>query len=429
MNGRKAVLSALLILLAAASQALRTTAAPSSTLTIYPDKSLGQINSFVYGANYGPWNIVAPDMMPMAQAAGITYLRFPAGDWGDLNDMTPFQIDLFITHARQMRAEPSISARLKGGTPEKAAELVRYVNVEKQYGVRYWSIGNEPNLYRDYTVEQYNRDWRAMAKAMLAVDPKIILVGPDVSQYPPLSATDTYSAKIHDWVRAFLQANGDLVSIVSIHRYPFPKGQNLPATTIAELKANAPEWDAIIPDLRGVIKETTGRDLPVAVTEVNSHWSKAVGGEASLDSYYNAIWWSDVLGRLIRQRVEIVAFFTLISSGDIGGFGLLSRYDARPTYYVYKLYQQLGTELLETESTDADVTITAARRNDGKLTLLIVNAAVEPRTVALAGVKSSGQAELWRLDPDHKAEKIGAADLTSGSLDLPAQSASLYIIP
>jgi hypothetical protein len=53
-------------------------------------------------------------------------------------------------------AEPSISVRLHGGTPEAAAELVRYTNIEQGYAVRYWSIGNEPSLYRDYDTETYN---------------------------------------------------------------------------------------------------------------------------------------------------------------------------------------------------------------------------------------------------------------------------------
>ncbi len=39
--------------------------------------------------------------------------------------------------------------RLLDGTPEKAAELVRYTNIEKKYGVVYWSIGNEPNLFAE----------------------------------------------------------------------------------------------------------------------------------------------------------------------------------------------------------------------------------------------------------------------------------------
>jgi beta-glucosidase len=406
------------------------TAAQTPALAIWADRQLGTISPYVYGANHGPWSLVALDMLPLAETSGITYLRFPGGNWGDDFDLTPDQIDMFMTFARRLHAEPSISARLKGSTPEVAARLVRYVNVEKQYSVRYWSIGNEPNLYKNYNVEQYNRDWRKFAEAMLTVDPTITLVGPDTSQYPPPQYIDPDSVKAHEWLRAFLKANGDLVKIVSVHRYPFPKSLNAAPTTIGELKDNAREWDVIIPALRKVVKETTGHDLPVAVTEINSHWNVVSEGEATPDSFYNAVWWADVLGRLIRQQVPIVAYFNLYTNSGLGTYGLLSRYDARPTYYVYQLYHQFGDQLLETESTDAEITISAARRRDSALTLMIVNPTLQPKTVSLdmSGFAPAGQAELWRLDPDHKAERIGmTGEIASGAVSLPAQSVSLYV--
>jgi beta-glucosidase len=335
---------------------------------------------------------------------------------------------MFMTFARRMKAEPSISVRLKDGTPEVAAKLVQYVNVEKKYGVRYWSIGNEANLYKNYSVEQHIRDWRAIAEAMLAVDPKITLIGPDTSQFPPPNMTDPDSTKAREWLRAFLKGNGDMIDVVSVHRYPFPKAMNAP-TTIPELKDSAREWDVLIPRLRELVKETTGRDLPLAITEVNSHWSRVIGGEATPDSPYHAIWWADVLGRMIRHRVDIVAYFTLYTNDSLGAFGMMGRYELRPTYYVYQLYRQFGDELFTTESDDPDVTITAARRADGKLTLMVVNPTLQPKSVGLRllGITASWEAELWRLDPDHKAEKIGTVNLEANTLDLPAQSVSLYI--
>jgi hypothetical protein len=150
------------------------------------------------------------------------------------------------------------------------------------------------------------------------------------------------------------------VDIVAIHRYPFPRSMSGPATAIDDLRANSREWDAIIPKLRADIREITGRDLPVAVTEVNSHWSAAIGGEATPDSFYNAIWWGDALGRMIRQGVAIVAHFALQSPNAYGGWGLLARYEARPTYYVYQLSQRFGQELVYASSDDLDVSIYAA---------------------------------------------------------------------
>lgn len=46
-----------------------------------------------------------------------------------------------------MGATAMFNVRLLNGTPEQAAEMVRYVNIEKKYNVQYWGIGNEPTLY------------------------------------------------------------------------------------------------------------------------------------------------------------------------------------------------------------------------------------------------------------------------------------------
>jgi len=144
---------------------------------------LGLISPLVYGTNHGPWSVVTYDLRPQAEAAGITFLRFPGGNWGDQNTLRGYQVDQFIDLAQRMGAEPSISVRLTGGTPESAAELVRYANVESGYDIRYWSIGNEPSLYSEYDTVRYNPEWRTFAEAMRAVDPDILLIGPDLYQY------------------------------------------------------------------------------------------------------------------------------------------------------------------------------------------------------------------------------------------------------
>jgi len=396
------------------------------TLTVDPAAHLGTISPYVFGANYGPWGIIPVDLWPLAEAAGVRFLRFPAGNWGDDFDLMPYHIDPFIAFAKRINAEPGISVRLKGGTPEKAAEVVRYVNIEKQYSVRYWSIGNEPDLYRDYSVEKYNLEWRRFAEAMLAVDPGIIFVGPDVSQYPPTIEGDAYNNIRRDWVRAFLRANGDKVGIVSIHRYPFPRGNNALPTTIQALRETVREWDVMLPDLRGVVRAAAGRDIPLAVTEVNSDWSKPIGGEASPDSHFNAIWWAAVLGRMIRERVQMVAYFALESSGSLGAYGLLDRYAARPTYAVYPLYKQFGSELVDSASSDPDVSITASRRADGALTVMLVNLADDdkPAALVLAGFTPAARTSF---DKTHHSAVVQPGFGADGAFTLPAQSVTLLI--
>lgn len=400
--------------------------AQDAGLSVDASQPLGAINPFVYGANYGPWALAPVDMWPMVETSGITYLRFPAGNWGDQNDISEAQLDMFITQARKWKMEPHVHVRLLNGTPEKAAELVRYANIEKGYNIRYWSIGNEPNLFKDYTVEQFNKDWRPIAEAMLKVDPKIILTGPEVSQYPPNDDPNDYRAPLREWVRQFLKVNGDLVGLVSIHRYPFPLSMSSGAETDDQLRENPDEWDTIIPDLHKVIQDAIGHDLPVAVTEVNSNWDN---GASAPTTFIHSIWWADVLGRMIRQRVEIVNYFALFTKDS--NFGLLGRYDARPAYYVYQLYKQFGTQLLTSASSDKDVSVTAALKNDGSLTLIIVNRAADEKTmpIKLKGFTPVSAAEVWLMDKDHKAEQIGTQDFTTGTLTLPAESATLYVIP
>ncbi len=407
---------------------------PATGLVVYLDRPLGQVSPYVYGANYGPWMVVPYELMPQAQAAGIRFLRFPGGNWGDQHNLRPYQIDAYIRLARQLAAEPSISVRLRGGTPEQAAALVRYTNLEQGYSVRFWSIGNEPSLYPDYDVERFNREWRAFAQAMRAVDPDIRIIGPDIHQFTADPAANPKDRHGKDWMRSFLEANGDLVDIVSFHRYPFPRCRTCPPATVDELRANVTEWDAIIPALRALMRETLGEEKPIAVTEVNSHWNKAVGREATPDGFYNAIWWADVLGRLIRQQVYIVAYFALQTSPGAGPWGLLASHDVRPTYYVYRLYREFGSTLLAvTLPEDArGLSAYAALREDNTLTLILVNRDSVSHTVpfTVVGGTVSGPLRLTRLDRAHLAEPLAPLDYTPGlPLTLPGPSVTLVQVP
>jgi hypothetical protein len=407
-----------------------TIAAQDDVLYVDAAEDLGAISPYVYGASYGPWALVSPEVTPAAAESGVTFLRFPGGNWGDENDIRPEQIDLFILQARSWNAEPSIAVRVDGGTPEKSAELVRYANIEKDYNIRYWTIGNEPNLDDGYDIERFSQEWRAHAEAMLAVDPDIILYGPEVSQFPSTDPAPEWLAPMRDWVRGFLEVNGDLVDIVSVHRYPFPRSE-LSKTVIDDLRFNAQETDVMIDMLREDIRETVGHDLPIAITEINSHYSNTGGGEASPDSFYNAIWWADVLGRMIKNKVDVISYFALYTPPAGGTFGMLGRYEPRPTYYTYLLYKQFGRSLVGSSSADTDVSIYAAKRDDGPLTLIVVNLGPDEvtKTLQIDGFTPEGDAEVWRFDAEHNAEQIDSQTIANaGEITLPGQSITLYVL-
>jgi alpha-L-arabinofuranosidase len=369
-------------------------------------------------------------MVEWAEEARLTFLRFPGGNWGDEYRMLDRHVDEFVAFARSLGAEPMIHVRLFRAEAEQAAARVAYANQTMGYGVRYWAIGNEPSLYHPnrglagYDTRAFNAQWREFALAMKEADPSILLLGPDTHQYTGRPGEDPRDAAGLDWMEEFLRANGDLVDVVSFHRYPFGTTDPQPG----DLLRSSAEWDAIIPSLRRLIGETTGRDLPIAVTEVNSNWSNRSGGQATPDSLANAIWWADVLGRLISERVGIVAHFALEGAG---GLGMLTTQGPRPTYYVYTLYREFGDELVYSSSGDPALRVYAARRADGALTVLVVNLGAQETEspLRLASFTAEPLAETWLLDRGHLAENVGTTEVQEeGRVVFPGESVTLLVL-
>ena len=113
---------------------------PVGGLYVDPAQDLGPISPLIYGSNHGPWIGLPVDMLPAAYDSGLTVIRFPGGAWGDRNDLKSYHIDQFMTLIQKMGATAMINVRLREGTPEQAAELVRYVNVEKGYNIPYYHL-------------------------------------------------------------------------------------------------------------------------------------------------------------------------------------------------------------------------------------------------------------------------------------------------
>ncbi len=256
------------------------------------------------------------------------------------------------------------------------------------------------------------------------------LVGPETHQFNGTPAVDPRDSTGADWLRTFLEVNGDLVDIVSVHRYPFPNNARRTSATPAELLANSAEWSQIPRNLRAVVREVTGRDLPIAITEFNSHWSNSIGGATTPDSFLSALWLGDVLGRLIQEKVELANQFLLASGGE-SGFGLLARTEPRPAYFVYQLYKQFGDELVYSAAGAPGVSLFAARRTaDNALTLMAVNLNEEAVTLPLqlTGFTPAGDAQVWRFDAEHQAQQVEDQPLADGTeITLPSQSMTLFV--
>lgn len=415
-----------------------TPAPPSGVFWVDPSRDLGEISRFTLGGNHGPWSEFSVDAFNKTIELGITFIRWPGGNWGDKNDIRTTMIDLYIAQARKIGAEPSISVRVPGGSPEKAAEVVRYVNITRGYGVKYWNIGNEPNLYdndpslnldQKWTPALYAKTWRDFALAMRAVDPSILFYGPDISQFIGNPNSTASEGDAPDYLREFLKVNGDMVNVVTIHRYPFPSCMNCGNPTWEEMRANTAEWDNMLTNLRRVIKEITGKELPVGVTEYNSNYSSAAGADTSPDSFYSALWLADVYGRLVRQRPEMLAFWQLKNNG--GGLGLLTSFDVRPSYYSLLMWKKFGSHLLAASTDAPHVSVFAASRDDGAITVMIVNLdgkeVRQPLQINQGDNKTISDAYLF--DSEHKAVAVTPPAFSNGGeIVVPAEAVMLFIL-
>jgi hypothetical protein len=424
----------------AATPAATPTNFPSGAFFVDIRSDLGEISKFVLGVNHGPWADLGVNNIEPVKQSGITFLRWPGGNWGDRNDLQKFMVDNYIAQAKMIGAEPSITVRLPNSTPEAAADWVRYANVEKQFGVKYWSIGNEPSLYeadttlavgQTWDAVTYAKRWREFAVAMRKADPTILLFGPDTHQFSGNPALDPKDSKGGDYLREFLKLNGDMVDIVTVHRYPFPKCMTCGAPSKTDLLANTPEWDAILPNLRRVIRETTGKDLPVGVTEFNSNYSNISGATTSPDSFLGALWTADVLGRMIRQRPELLTYWTLKTGSSDAGHALMTSYRLRPSYYVYQIYKRFGNHLLTANSDDGAVSLFAAKRDNGTVTLIFVNRgdALVKKFLQLDGGDGLRLAEIYLFDQSRMAEPMIVPPFQNGdTVELPALSMTLYVL-
>ena len=417
---------------ATATPVITPTVVPNM-LSVDPQISLGSISPYLYGTNYGPMHAVPLEVMPLAEDAGVAALRFPGGAWTDTVDMKPFQIDMLMTFAKQVGGMPTISVRLLGGEPQTAAELIRYTNLKKKYGVMYWSIGNEPNIFTkqkqadyDYTTEHLNKDWRAIALAMKEADPTIKLLGPELSQWNDSYETTPKDSAGRDWMTEFLKANGDLVDVISVHRYPMYSPSK--PVTIQDLRENTRKWVGEVEYLRSLMREVLGRELPIAITEVNSDPSSVQLQEVSPDSFYNSIWYADVLGQTMNADVFMVNQWVL--SQRTSGLGLFKGTEVRPTYFVFPLYKNFGEEQVYAASGVEYVDIFASKRADGALTLMVINLSDEEQRIPLKveGIQFT-EAEVWLMDATHQSENLGMQTFPSdGEVILPAQSATLFVI-
>lgn len=148
--------------------------------------------------------------------------------WNTL-ESNQFGTNEFMSWCKLVGAEPLMGLNLGTGTPEQAAALVEYCNLDKgtewsdlrrkhgyaePYGVKHWCLGNEmdgPWQIGHMTAAEYGLKAQDAARQMRAVDPSLELIACGSSG--PLMPTYL------EWDREVLEQCYEYVDGLSLHRY------------------------------------------------------------------------------------------------------------------------------------------------------------------------------------------------------------------
>jgi alpha-L-arabinofuranosidase len=204
------------------------------------------------GSKLSDSNGFRKDVIEEVRALGVPIVRYPGGNfvsgynwldgigpkqgrptvldkaWNSLNT-NQFGTDEFMMWCKAAGTLPLMGLNLGTGTPEQAAALVEYCNVEKgtrwsdlrrkngmaePYKVEHWCLGNEmdgPWQIGHMGATEYGMKAADAARQMRYVDPSLILVA--------CGSSGPFMPTYLEWDREVLEQCYDYVDALSLHRY------------------------------------------------------------------------------------------------------------------------------------------------------------------------------------------------------------------
>ncbi|WP_367130284.1 cellulose binding domain-containing protein [Saccharothrix sp. HUAS TT1] len=443
MRPRLVVLPALAALVAA--QVLLPTAPaaqadPAVTVTVNTRAGLEVVRDAAIGVNHAIWDthLGSDAVADLLKSAGVRAMRYPGGSYSDIyhwEDHTApggyvapnTDFDTFMSGVRRAGGQAVVTANYGTGTAEEAAAWVRYANVEKGYGVKYWEIGNE-----NYGNGHYGSGWEAdehpdkspayyatlvrdYATAMKAVDPSI-KIGAVLTTPGEWPDGITASGDTGSWNDVVLSIAGPVVDFGIIHWYPS-------GDTAAQVLTKTDRVVDQIALVREQSRRLAGKELDIALTEVNTSYGRNTqpGALFAADAYATMIgqgvftvdWWNVHNG--LGQVREIAGHpdyddFGLLSSSNCTADGVTCQPALNTPFAPYHAiamtsrFARPGDQLVTAASSDPLVRSHAARRPDGGLAVMLINQ--DPAVAKTVGLRFAGY-----------AAQAGATVLTYGNGD------------
>lgn len=407
---RRAALAGVVALASAVVAVGDASAATSATVSVNAGQTRATFPAVGVGMNVAVWDgrMNTPETTSLLRNAGISAVRYPGGSYADgyhwrthtmegggyIAPNTDF--DGYVATVRAAGGQPVVAANYGSGTAQEAADWVRYANITRGYGIRYWEIGNEV-----YGNGHYGAQWELdnhpsksprtyatnlvqYATAMKAVDPTIkigaVLTTPNNWPDGIVGPGDTM-----DWNNTVLSIAGQRIDFVIVHHYPYSTS----ATEMLTKPQN--EIPAMTSRLRSLINQYAGANAPnvgIAVTEASSQFAlnTSPSGLYAPDMYltwmengaFNVDWWN-LRNGTDCGRVTTIEGATDYNDGGVVSSGASCEPAANTPFAPYYGIQMMtrfaapGDALVAANSSNSLLSAHAVRRANGDLSVLLIN--------------------------------------------------------
>ncbi|HWY11605.1 MAG TPA: T9SS type A sorting domain-containing protein [Bacteroidia bacterium] len=280
--------------------------------------------------------------------AGI--IRF-GGIGADKNMPTNFQYLKMIDSIRVNGMEPTIQVPFDNYkfNAQQAADIVTFINITSGKNIKYWSIGNEPDLGYSYTTSSQVAAYiKSFASAMKSVDPSILIMGPECAWFNTNIINGLTTPNGPDDITGKDMYGHYYLDVISFHMYPFD-GTQTRAQVISNLTSAGKLQDNLI-YLNGRIASCntahgrTGNSvLKTAITEANIDWQNNAGDNlygVGANSFLGGQFWTEMMGISMKNGVDMINFWS-VAEGNTNALNIgyidANTNTKKPTYYHFKL--------------------------------------------------------------------------------------------
>lgn len=326
--------------------------------------------------------------------SGTTIVRY-GGISPDKNIPTKYQYIRMVDSIRSRGMEPIIQVPFFNYryTAQQAADIVEYLNLTHARNVKYWIIGNEPNLMYSYTTAaQIATYFKAFASAMKNVDPSIIIIGPETASFKQTITNGLTNPGGPDDITGKDAYGRYYLDVFSFHTYPLGAGGQSRSDVIGNLTASGNLEDDLIYlkaklDAASAYHNRTGPSaLKMAITEANINYTNNATDDIyglCTNSFIGGQFVAEMYGVGMKCSVDFINLWSVIEgNSNTENCGYIDPFtgNKKPIYYHFQMMAQnfSGTNInCTTNKTDVKA---FASQDASKISVMIMNQSMTSNT-------------------------------------------------